>query len=410
MSRELEELLRDARAALPSPGARATMVAREAVVGKALARRVGRLRAAAAIVVLLLATAVGIGAGLWIAPPGASSAPVVAGLGFLPAKGWTVVQSAPDFPNASIAVAANVPIATEDLPLEGRPYTTIRSLPPEGLVILAEFAARGDAAVDRAYPAHDGVPRIDEAYRETRWTDQVRPEDPLGQYRLAFAVSGYNVDVRIYAGRLRPTREQLAVAQDQLDRLVVAGEPVTLQASPLIAGWGMPITLSGSVVAGRADENVDIEERACGSTIGWRKVAGAHTEPGGGWRMDWGIGITVSLRATWRGNTSNVVTVRARPGVIIRQKTTTRFGIDVVALKRLDGRRAVLERFDRSRGRFVAVRRFRLAQSTVAGVAIWHSTAVAARVPAGSLVRAVLPRAAAAPCYLAGYSNQLRTR
>jgi hypothetical protein len=71
----------------------------------------------------------------------------------------------------------------------------------------------------------------------------------------------------------------------------------------------------------------------------------------------------------------------------------------------------VLERFDRAKRRWISVKRFRFDDSgATTGVTIGTRGVVRATVPSGALVRAVLPRASAAPCYLAGYSNLLRTR
>jgi hypothetical protein len=410
MSLELERRLRDARAALPMPSARATNEAREAVIGSTLRRRRGRLQTTAAVVVLVGATVCGIVAGLLVAPSGGASSPLtVTGLGFLPAKGWSVVQSGPGAAQHSIAVATNGPVSPLDVPLDGPPYTTIRRLPLDGIVLYAEFTARGNVWTDLGYPAEAGVPRLEEAYRETAWNDQIRPENPLGQYVLHFSSSGYNVDVHAYIGRLRATDAQLAAAQEQLDRMIVAGEPITLQATPTIATWGQSIRLIGSVTSGRADEPVSVEERHCGSpTRAWTSVAETHTEAGGGWHMPWGALITHSVRAVWKGQTSNVVIVRARPSVVVRQVMRTRFLVGVRALKRFEGRTIVLERFDRGRGRFVTVKRARLADSVGAGMSFLSSAAVRSSLSRGTLVRAVFPRTQAGPCYLAGYSNQLR--
>jgi hypothetical protein len=410
MSPDLERRLQEARSALPSPSARATNEARDAVIGSLLRRRRGRLRATAAVVVLGLATAIGIGAGLLAAPSGGAYSPAaITGLGFLPAKGWTVVQSGPGAALESTAVAANVQLRPSDVPIDGPPYATIRSLGEEGVVVFATFTARGDIWNDLGYPTEARVPQLDEAFRETAWNDQIRPENPLAQYRLQFSNSGYNVEIHVYVGRLHPTARQLAAVQEQLDRLVVAGEPVTIQASPMVAAWAARVTLSGAVSSGRANEDVELQERRCGSTV-WSPVASTHTDPGGSWHVEWGTMTTTSFRAAWDGKTSNVVSVRKRPGVTVRQSAPTRFSVGIFALKSFEGRLGVLERFDRGRGRWVTVKRFRFTESGAnTGVTIGTSARVPAYVKPGTLVRAVLPRASAAPCYLAGYSNLLRT-
>jgi hypothetical protein len=410
MSPDLERRLQEARSALPTPSARATNEARDAVIGSLLRRRRGRVRATAAVVVLGLATAVGIVAGLLVAPSGGASSPAaVTGLGFLPAKGWNVVQSGPGAALESTAVAANVSVRPSDVPIDGPPYATIRSLRDDGVVVTATFTARGNVWADLGYPTASSAPRLDEAYRETSWTDQIRPEKPLAQYLLHFSNSGYNVEIHVYVGRLHPTPAQLRSVQEQLDRLVVAGEPVTIQASPTVAAWSARVTLSGAVSNGRANEDVELEERRCGSTL-WAPVVTTHTDQGGSWHVEWGTMTTTSFRAAWDGKTSNVVSVRKRPSVTVRQTAPTRFVVGILALKSFEGRTGVLERFDRARSRWVIVKRFRFADSgATTGVTVATSARVPAFVRPGTLVRAVLPRGSAAPCYLAGYSNLLRT-
>ena len=411
MSLELERLLRDARATLPMPSARATNAARDAVIGSTLRRRRGRLRVTAAVVVLAAATAFGIVAGLLVAPSGGAYSPSdVTGLGFLPAKGWSVVQSGPVAAQHSIAVATNVPVNPLDVPLDGPPYTTIRRLPADGIVLYAEFTARGNVWTDLGYPADAGVPQLEEAYRETAWNDQIRPEKPVAQYVLHFSNSGYNVEVHAYIGRLRPSDAQLAAAQQQLDRMIVAGEPVTIQATPKVVPWNSRLILTGALANGRGNENVTIEERRCGWSV-FNAAVETHTDPGGGWHQAWGALISGSYRAVWDGKASTAVAVRVRPGVTVRQSSQARFVVSVLALKHFEGALGVLERFDRAKRRWVSVKRFRFDDSgATTGVTIGTRGAVRAAVPSGALVRAVLPRASAAPCYLAGYSNLLRTR
>jgi hypothetical protein len=410
MSPDLERLLREARSALPSPSARSTNEARDAVIGSLLRRRRGRLRATAAVVVLGLATAIGIVAGLLVAPSGGASSPAgVTGLGFLPAKGWTVVQSAPGQALESTAVASNVQIRPRDVPLDGPPLATIRSLGDHGVVVFAKFTARGNIWNDLGYPTAAGVPQLDEGYRETSWNAQIRPEDPVAQYLLQFSNAGYNVELRVYVGRLHPTTQQLRNVQQQLDRLIVAGEPVTIQVTPTTAAWSARVSFSGAISNGRANEDVDIEERRCGSSA-WTPVVSTHTDQGGSWHVEWGVMITSSFRAIWDNKVSNAVTVRKRPGITVRQTAPTRFHVGIFALKSFEGRTGALERFDPKRGRWYTVKRFRFTDSGAnTGVTIGTSARVPAFVKPGTLVRAVLPRAAAAPCYLAGYSNLLRT-
>jgi len=147
----------------------------------------------------------------------AANAPV--GLGFLPERGWSVLQSAKraTLAEEAIAIAANVPLSADDA-ADRLPYSTMLGLPRNGVVMLASFTARGDKWRDAHYPIRklplrlrDAVPGI----------IQVRPKSPLGQYRLQAGVNGHNVEVTVYFGTPRPTAAVTTAAQRQLDRLVV---------------------------------------------------------------------------------------------------------------------------------------------------------------------------------------------
>lgn len=147
----------------------------------------------------------------------AASAPM--GLGFLPERGWSVLQTAKEATLAqeAIAIAANVPISPDDA-ADRLPYSTMLSLPANGVVILASFTARGDKWRDEHYPTR----KLPLALRDAApGSLQVRPERPLGQYRLQAGINGHNVDVTVYFGTPRPTPALITAAQRQLDRLVV---------------------------------------------------------------------------------------------------------------------------------------------------------------------------------------------
>jgi hypothetical protein len=147
----------------------------------------------------------------------AASAPV--GLGFLPERGWSVVQTArrATLSQEAIAIAANVPISPDDA-ADRLPYSTMLTLPKDGVVMMASFTARGDEFRDQHYPVRalpfrlrDAVPGL----------IQVRAKSPLSQYRVHGGVGGHNVDVTVYFGTQRPSRTLFTAAQRQLDRLVV---------------------------------------------------------------------------------------------------------------------------------------------------------------------------------------------
>lgn len=221
MSSELERLLREARGTLRGPTAAATRRARALALAAAVGKRRHRARSAAVGAALLLATGIGVGLGALLAPSG-SAAPDARGVGFLPEQGWSVLANGGDGTPArpATAIAANVALRPDDDP-DGLPYATLLALPPDGIVIIAEFVERGERWRDGRFPRRSLPLRIGDAAPFIEWGVQVRPERPLGQYQLLAGVNGYNVDVNVYFGTRRPPRAVLAAAQRQLDGLIV---------------------------------------------------------------------------------------------------------------------------------------------------------------------------------------------
>ncbi|HEV8250772.1 MAG TPA: hypothetical protein VGQ15_12440 [Gaiellaceae bacterium] len=231
MSSDLDRMLRDARRALPLPDESATRRAR----GRALAAiRRRRLRRPAAVLLAAALVAVGVVIGA-LATPSGSAAPAPTGLGFLPAPGWSVLQNGGDGTavRPAVAIAANVELSPDDDP-DGLPLSTLETLPRDGVVIVASFIARGEAYYDRYFPARRLPLRAADAARGIEYGVQVRPDRPLGEYELKAAVNGHDVDLNFYYGTARPTASALAVAQRQLDRLVVS-QPRTSVARPPVA-------------------------------------------------------------------------------------------------------------------------------------------------------------------------------
>jgi hypothetical protein len=156
-------------------------------------------------------------------------------LGFLPARGWNVLQSATKTTAtrpARQAIAANVPLRAED-DADGIPYATLSSLPRHGVVLVAKFThIRGERESMGNLPL-----RIRDAAPQMQRSAQLRPRRPLGQYRLQANVNGHRVEVDLYFGTPRPAAELTTAAQRQLDRLVAgsigATSPIEDRAFPI---------------------------------------------------------------------------------------------------------------------------------------------------------------------------------
>jgi hypothetical protein len=275
MSSELERMLRRARETLRDPDDAATRRAREAALGAVTRRRL-HLRSPLALgVALAAAIAVGIGLGSLMAPSG-SAAQEPAGIGFLPESGWFVVQSAtevtPERP--AHAIASNVPLSPDD---GGSivPYSTLLSLPPDGIVLVANFTVAGVIGYSVPLASRKLPLRLTEAEPWIEYSGEIRPARPLGQYQLRAAVNGYAVDLHVYFGTRRPSSSLFAAAQDQLDRLVVVPDDVRpTNARP--SGSSAP-AMSLSFQA----ETVDRTFRCAPTTLGGLRSVDVNVIPSG---------------------------------------------------------------------------------------------------------------------------------
>jgi hypothetical protein len=371
------------------------------------------LRWALAVALALLAgSGFGFGLGSRDSADGTAGTKVV-GFGFLSAKGWTVVQSGKaDLTGATSAIAANVPLQPEDN-LRQKPYATLESLPADGVLIFATFAARGDPAEDMKFAERRLPLQVSGAAPVSPASDSQPFTRRLAQYRLRAAVGGYNVDTRIYYGTMPASDAMIDAAQRQLNRLVVASERVTIAARPSILRSGERATLFGTVDNGKADELVRVQAKDCGQRF-FRDVASATTREGGGWSTELSPGINTTLRAVWNETASAPISVRQRPVVVLRRlpNVARRFEVWVSARNSFWRKRVLIQRLDRRLGRWLAVKSVVLTETgtSAPGYGFAQTSAkFGAAVPRGALMRAVLPRSQARPCYLAGYSNLLPT-
>jgi hypothetical protein len=166
-------------------------------------------------------------------PAGPSSDPpggVYAAPSFPAAPGWSTVARPGriEANEASMAWASTVPLLAEDLSFWAEsdtlgflPVETVRSLPPDGVVIVAWADPAGDryaAAPQRELPL-----LVSDADVRLTWEGQVAENVP--EYVLWQRVNGWFLDVRLLFGTLHPSEETLALAQEQLSRLVLPPAP-----------------------------------------------------------------------------------------------------------------------------------------------------------------------------------------
>jgi hypothetical protein len=216
MSTDFEGRLRRGRQSLPEPAPDVTRRARDLALGAAAPRRRLKRPSVLALTTVLVALAALAGS---LIVPSSGTADEPFGLGFLPAPGWNVIEDAGDGTavRPAVAIAANVPLSPKD-DAEGLPLSTLMSLPPDGIVMIAIFTARGERMHDSYFLRRSLPLRAGEAQPYGAW---IRPGRPLGQVHLQAGVNRHNVDLTIYYGSEHPSAALVAAAQRQLDRLIV---------------------------------------------------------------------------------------------------------------------------------------------------------------------------------------------
>lgn len=411
--RDVQELIGQLRDEIPAPSsdelraiANSAAAAERSPQPPPFRRRLGLRWATAAVGIALLAgSGLGFGLGSSVTPAGNATQQPVA-LGFLPARGWTVMQSGTPTPTGTASsIAANVRVDPSDRTGD-IPYSTLASLPSNGVVIWVTFTARGDRVNDLEFPAGRLPLQIGAARPVSQGSEFVPPRG-VTQHRLRAAVAGYNVDARIFYGSAPSSRNLQDAAQDQLDRLVVASERVTIFARPTTITWGQAATIFGAVENGKAGESVDIQVKECGGHF-FRAVTAAHTGDGGSWTGQVFPGVTAAVRAVWNGSASQPVTIHQRAGVLLDQNLGREYRAAVVGRAQFWHRRVLIQQ--RRQGAWRPVRSVILTKTEGGGGYVWSSGYFKASFPKGSLIRAVFPVSQARPCLLGGVSNSLRTR
>lgn len=351
---------------------------------------------------LLVASALGFGLASSLTPSGNAGVNFV-GFGFRPVSGWSVLQTGVlDESGVATAVAANVQLGAGD-DLGGPPRATLASLPDRGVLIFATFKLSRASGLDAAYQSRELPLQLQDGERLPAARGSL---GGLAQYRVRAAVDGYDIDARVYFGQLYPSPAAFVAAQAQLNRLVVTAERLTLRVRPTVIGArarASRVRVSGTVEGARAGEPVAIQGKTCGLRF-FRVIGGAVTEADGSWWNYVYPSKLTTLRAVWRDQTSAEVTVRVQAFVNLRPKSGRRIEVSVWGSS-FWRKQVAIQRFDNRLGTWAAIASVVLADSEGQR----NIATFVPRVPKGTLIRAVFPRSRAAPCYLAGISNSMRT-
>jgi hypothetical protein len=187
-------------------------------------------------------------------------------------------------------------------------------------------------------------------------------------------------------------------------------DDVSLFADTTLLEAQQSVRLRGAIDPAQRGEIVEIEVKDCGQPL-FRGVKGTSTEQGGEYSLEYWPGISTTIRAAWRNQKSIDIPLRQRAWVSLYEKRSTGELAAWINAKRPFWRKHVLFQ-RRARGSWKTVRRIVLTEQigNSYGLESVNTGAIfRARLPRGTLVRAVLPPSQARPCYLAGVSNTLRT-
>jgi hypothetical protein len=181
-----------------------------------------------------------------------------------------------------------------------------------------------------------------------------------------------------------------------------AGRTVTItSARPPLLRSNEQLSLLGAISPGRVGEAVLIEAKYCGEKL-FQRLAAVPTGENGAWSTKAYVGKNATVRARWGDAVSNTVQVQARAHVTLGITGPSTFRADVGFEGRADGKYVLLQRYDSRAAAWRTVRKIALKGE---GYAVQRFRAT---FPKGTLIRLVLPREVAGPCYLAGYSNLMR--
>ena len=187
----------------------------------------------------------------------------------------------------------------------------------------------------------------------------------------------------------------------------VLADSVTLRSTESVLRTGQSSAgVFGEISSGAEGEYVVVKGKECGIPGAFfRALGGATTVAGGRYEASVLIRTKTTLRAEWKEAASSTVVVTPRAYVLLTKKPG---GFEVGLVSEagpVDGKRIRIERLTPAG--------WKLLQTVVVKTGDYNGWAekdnLRFKVPKGTTIRAVLPRAQAGPCYLAGYSKLLRT-
>jgi hypothetical protein len=134
---------------------------------------------------------------------------------FEPAAGWDTGANAARVeiqPDGQATLSWASTISYRDGGYQFPPHETLEALPPDGIVVITTLEQYGFSNAPKAEPPF----KLDDFGQDS--FEGIGPQNDTRMFR-AHVSQGYDVGLWVMFGRARATKEQLAAAQEELDRL-----------------------------------------------------------------------------------------------------------------------------------------------------------------------------------------------
>ncbi len=182
---------------------------------------------------------------------------------------------------------------------------------------------------------------------------------------------------------------------------------LTLKASPTVVAYAGSTTLSGVLSTLKSGQRVDIVSQDCGQG-GFKKVTTVTTTTGGAFTYAAKPTMNTNYQAKQKAVTSPTAAMQVAPTLTLKKLARNKFSVSVTAAQTFVSKFVVFQRWRTSK--WVSLRHVTLTTLTH-GTKPTEVTSAAftIKLPTKLRIRAVLPAAQAATCYLPAKSKVIRS-
>ena len=189
----------------------------------------------------------------------------------------------------------------------------------------------------------------------------------------------------------------------------VAAAPttLTLKATPTVVAYGGTTTLSGVLSTQQTGQRIDIQSQECGSPA-FKKVTTVTTTTGGAFTYAAKATTKTNFQAKQRKVTSPTAAVQVTPVLTLKKLARNKFSVSATAAQTFVGKYAIFQRLRRTK--WVSLKKVTFATVTPTTKPTQVSSVTfTIKMPVGLRIRAVMPAAQAATCYLGARSKVVRS-